>query len=73
METGKYSLGGNETTLPSPDIDAALEDIQQTLELMLMLAQVSASNLEVDRATLQKTLERLQAKIDRIADSLPGM
>lgn len=40
---------------------------------MLVLAQVSASSLDVDRAVLQKTLERLQRKIDRIADALEGV
>lgn len=51
-------------------IDQALGEIESTLEQMLALAQLSASNLNVDRASLQKTLECLQAKIDRIADML---
>lgn len=52
------------------DIDAALAEIERTLDQMLVLAQLSASDLHVDRAALQKTLERLQNKIDRIADGL---
>ena len=51
-------------------IDHALGEIERTLEQMLTLAQLSASDLNVDRATLQKTLERLQRKIDRIADTI---
>ena len=51
-------------------IDHALGEIERTLEQMLALAQLSASDLNVDRATLQKTLERLQRKIDRIADTI---
>lgn len=51
-------------------IDQALGEIERTLEQMLALAQLSASDLNVDRATLQKTLERLQRKIDRIADTI---
>ena len=51
-------------------IDQALDEIERTLEQMLTLAQLSASDLNVDRATLQKTLERLQRKIDRIADTI---
>ena len=51
-------------------IDQALGEIERTLEQMLALAQLSASDLNIDRATLQKTLERLQRKIDRIADTL---
>ena len=51
-------------------IDQALGEIERTLEQMLTLAQLSASDLNVDRAALQKTLERLQHKIDRIADTI---
>ena len=51
-------------------IDQALDEIERTLEQMLTLAHLSASDLNVDRATLQKTLERLQRKIDRIADTI---
>ena len=51
-------------------IDQALGEIERTLEQMLTLARLSASDLNVDRAALQKTLERLQRKIDRIADRI---
>ena len=51
-------------------IDQALGEIERTLEQMLTLAQLSASDLNVDRGALQKTLERLQCKIDRIADTI---
>ena len=51
-------------------IDQALGEIERTLEQMLALAQLSASDLNIDRAALQKTLERLQQKIDRIADTI---
>lgn len=51
-------------------IDQALGEIERTLEQMLTLARLSASDLNVDRAALQKTLERLQHKIDRIADTI---
>ncbi|MBD5150217.1 MAG: hypothetical protein HDT18_07600 [Oscillibacter sp.] len=58
-------------TPPSPqDIDAALAEIERTLDQMLTLSRLSASDLDLDRAALQKTLERLQRKIDRIADGL---
>lgn len=56
-----------EPMLPQ-DVDAALAEIEHTLDQMLVLAQLSASDLDVDRASLQKTLERLQNKIDRIAE-----
>ncbi|MCI8698575.1 MAG: hypothetical protein HFF29_05655 [Oscillospiraceae bacterium] len=51
-------------------IDQALGEIEHTLEQMLTLARLSASDLNVDRAALQKTLERLQRKIDCIADTI---
>ena len=51
-------------------IDQALGEIERTLEQMLTLARLSASDLNVDREALQKTLERLQRKIDRIADTI---
>ena len=51
-------------------IDQALDEIERTLEQMLTLARLSASDLNVDRAALQKTLERLQHKIDRIVDTI---
>lgn len=51
-------------------IDQALGEIERTLEQMLALAQLSASDLNIDRAALQKTLERLQRKIDCIADTI---
>ena len=61
----------NRKSPPSPqDIDAALAEIERTLDQMLALAQLSASDLSLDRAALQKTLERLQNKIDHIADNL---
>ena len=51
-------------------VDQALGEIERTLEQMLTLAQLSASDLNIDRAAMQKTLERLQRKIDRIADTI---
>ena len=51
-------------------IDQALGEIERTLEQMLTLARLSTSDLNVDRAALQKTMERLQHKIDRIADTI---
>lgn len=50
--------------------DRALDEIEHALEQMLALARLSASDLDLDRDALQKTLERLQNKIDRIADTM---
>ena len=65
-------MENNESPQLPQDIDAALAEIERTLDQMLVLAQLSASDLHVDRAALQKTLERLQNKIDLIADGLEG-
>ena len=51
-------------------VDQALGEIERTLEQMLTLARLSATDLDLDRVALQKTLERLQRKIDRIADTI---
>ncbi len=59
-----------ENGLTLSELDAALAEIERTLDQMLALSRLSASGLNVDRAALQKTLERLQSKIDRIADGL---
>lgn len=61
--------------LPLPqDITHALEEIDHILHQMLLLAELSASDSSIDRENLQKVLERLENKIDRIADrlDLPG-
>lgn len=55
------------------NLDAALAEIERTLEQMLTLARLSATDLNLDRDALQKTLERLQKKIDRIADAIEGV
>ena len=52
------------------DIERALDEIDRILHQMLLLAELSASDSNVDRQYLQKVLERLQDKIDRIADRL---
>lgn len=48
----------------------SLEEIERTLQQMLLLAELSASDINVDRERLQAVLERLRDKIDRIADQL---
>lgn len=52
------------------NLDAALAEIEHTLEQMLTLARLSATDLDLDRNALQGTLERLQKKIDCIADAI---
>lgn len=45
-----------------------MAEIEHILEQMLALAELSASDLDVNRDALQKTLGRLQSRIDDIAD-----
>lgn len=52
------------------DIEHALDEIDRILHQMLLLTELSASDSNVDRQYLQKVLERLQDKINRIADRL---
>lgn len=70
MNPASFSSNQNEEILHFQDTDAALAEIERILDQMLLLAQISAGSLDVDRAALQKTLERLQRKINRIADAL---
>ena len=63
-------LSSPDASAPLQSIETALDDISHALDQMLALAQLSASDLNLDRNAMQKTLERLQSKIDRIADQL---
>lgn len=60
------------TPLPQEALDA-LDEIDRLLHQMLMLAELSAGEGDINRANLQKVLEHLQKKIDRAADRLEGM
>lgn len=73
MEPASFSSDQSEEILYSQATDAALAEIERILDQMLLLAQVSASSLDVDRTALQKVLVRLQEKINRIADSLQNI
>ena len=60
-----------------PDFDSsmetvanALDEIERTLDQMLALAELSASGIDMDRAAMQKSFDRLQRKIDRIAAAI---
>lgn len=52
------------------EADQALEKISGTLNHMLALADLSASDGNVDRELLQKVVEHLKKEIDRIADHI---
>ena len=52
------------------EVEHALDEIDRILHQMLLLAELSASDSNVDRQSLQRVLERLQDKIDHITDRL---
>lgn len=54
----------------SQEAQNALDEIDRILHQMLVLAELSAGDGDVNRASLQTVLEHLQRKIDRIADRL---
>lgn len=58
--------------MPAPQQDRArsLDEITRLLHRMLTLAELSASDMNVDRELLQKALDHLRDEIDRIADRL---
>lgn len=58
---------------PLQSLDQALRAIDRLLHQMLFLAELSASDLDVNRAALQKIFDHLQHKIDRIAGSISGL
>ena len=47
-----------------------LDEIARLLRRMLVLAELSVSDMDVDRQSLQKVLEGLKAEVERIADSI---
>ena len=61
-----------ENSLPQAAMEA-LDEIDRILHQMLILSELSASDENVNRANLQKVIEHLQKKIDRIADRLEHM
>ena len=54
----------------SQEVLAALDEIDRILHQMLMLAELSAGDGEINRPNLQIVLEHLQRKIDRIAERI---
>ena len=56
MEENKHQ------SLPQ-DVERALDEIDRILHQMLLLAELSASDSNVDRQSLQKALERLQKRL----------
>ena len=58
--------------LPREAMDA-LDEIDRILHQMLVLAELSAGEGNVNRTNLQTVLEYLQNKINRAADRLGGI
>lgn len=59
-----------EEHVPIQEALDTLDEIDRTLHQMLMLAELSAGDGEINRDNLQTVLEHLRGKIDRAADRL---
>ena len=70
LPINSYQAQENSDIPPCQNLELGLAEIDRILHQMLLLAELSAGNGDVDRDSLQKTLERLRDKIDRIADGL---
>ena len=51
-------------------VEEAVDEIDRILHQMLVLAELSAGEGNLDRATLQKTLDHMRREIDRLADQI---
>ena len=70
LPINSYQAQENSDIPPCQNLELGLAEIDRILHQMLLLVELSASNSNVDRQSLQKALKRLQDKIDRIADQL---
>ena len=62
-----------EEHVPVQEALDTLDEIDRTLRQMLVLAELSAGNGDINRDNLQIVLEHLQVKIDRAADRLDSL
>lgn len=60
----------NDALKPLKEIISGMDEISHILDQMLVLAELSASDLDLNRDAMQKTLDRLTARIDRVADRI---
>lgn len=51
-------------------VEEAVDEIDRLLHQMLIMAELSAGDGNLDRAALQKTLEHMRREIDRLADAI---
>ena len=51
-------------------VEEAVDEIDRLLRQMLVLAELSAGEGNLDRAALQKTLDHMRREIDRLADQI---
>lgn len=63
-------MNENDDSKRLAEIISGMDEISHTLDQMLALAKLSASDLDLDRDALQRTLKHLINRIDRIADRI---
>ena len=51
-------------------VEEAVDEIDRILHQMLVLAELSAGEGNLDRAALQKTLDHMRREIDRLAEQI---
>lgn len=62
--------GGTPEPASSQELAQTLDEIMCLLRRMIALAELSVSDLNVDRQLLQRTFERLRDEVDRLADGI---
>ena len=60
----------NQRDFQPQSVEEAVDEIDRILHHMLVLAELSAGDGNLDRAALQKTLEHMRREIDRLADQI---
>ncbi len=70
LPINSYQAQENSDIPYSQNLEFGLAEIDRILHQMLLLAELSASDSSLDRRSLQKGLERMQDKINRIADQI---
>lgn len=70
LPINSYQAQENSDIPPCQNLELGLAEIDRILHQMLLLAELSASDSSLDRRSLQKGLECMQDKINRIADQI---
>lgn len=70
MSLTDYGTTPENEAAAQEELARRLDEISRLLRRMLVLAELSASGMDVDRQLLQKAFERLRAEVERLADGI---